>query len=438
MIPCPPGLSYLPYQEEGIAFGCDKTAVLFGDEMGLGKTIQAIGWLNCHPEIETCLVVCPASLKINWARELDKWLISPCIDVTIINYDMLHKTDLSKSYDVCILDEAHYIKNNKARRSQLCRLIRATHRIALTGTPILNRPIELWNVLHWLDQACWPTSSYMPYAIRYCGAFQRQIWVRGGGKRRVWMMDGASNLDELRALLRPLMIRRLKADVLTDLPAKRRQIIELPAIGLSADLRRRLRDGLQQIRDLEVKYRDDVQKLESSLQVAWSRMAEVRHEAGLAKVQMALELIQDAIDSSGKVVLFAHHRDVIDQLQEALVDYRPAVITGETPLVNRQIAVDMFQRDPGVKVFIGQIQAAGVGITLTAASHVIFVELDWTPGMVSQAEDRCHRIGQKESVLVQHLALEDSIDVHMAKALVRKQSTIERALDGAGKGDVAC
>lgn len=427
-IPCLPGLNYLPYQEGGISIARDRNAVLFGDEMGLGKTIQAIGWLNCHPEIESCLVVCPATLKINWAREMDKWLVSPCVDVTIVNYDVLHKLDLSQHYDVAILDEAHYIKNNKARRSQFCRMIRADNKIALTGTPILNRPIELWNVLHWLDPLRWPVSSYMPYAIRYCGAFQRRIKVRGT-YRKVWVMDGASNLDELREHLRPLMIRRLKADVLKDLPPKRRQIIELPTTGLSPDLREQLRICTMSVQGLEHAYRDNVQKLESALQVAWMNMAEVRHEAGLVKASKALELIQDAIEASGKVVVFAHHRDVIAQLTEALVDYRPAVITGDTPHPARQTAVDAFQTDPGVRVFIGQIQAAGVGITLTAASHVIFVELDWTPGVVSQAEDRCHRIGQKDSVLVQHLVLEGSLDAHMAKALVRKQSTIERALD---------
>jgi len=428
MIPCPVGETYLPYQIEGISFAKDRPSILFGDEMGLGKTIQAIGVLNCYPRIASCLVVCPATLKTNWARELDRWLISPCVDITITNYDQLHKLDFTQEWDAVILDEAHYIKNNKARRSQLCRLIRAKIRIALTGTPILNRPIELWNILHWLDPVKWPASSYMPYAIRYCGAFQRRIKVRGTYKR-VWVMDGASNLDELREHLRPLMIRRLKADVLKDLPPKRRQIVELPTEGLSPDLQEQLRTCTMSVQELEHAYRDNVQKLESALQVAWMNMTEVRHEAGRAKVSRALGLIQDAIESSGKVVVFAHHRDVIAQLTEALVDHRPAVITGDTPHPARQAAVDAFQTDPEVRVFIGQIQAAGVGITLTAASHVIFVELDWTPGVVSQAEDRCHRIGQKDSVLVQHLVLEGSLDAHMAKALVRKQSTIERALD---------
>ena len=124
-VPCPAGLEYLPYQLEGIEFARGRNAVLFGDEPGLGKTIQAIGWLNCHPRAETLLVVCPASLKINWHRELDKWLISPCVDVTIINYDVLHKLDMTRHWDVCIIDEAHAIKNRKAKRTGLCKQIQA-------------------------------------------------------------------------------------------------------------------------------------------------------------------------------------------------------------------------------------------------------------------------------------------------------------------------
>lgn len=420
MIPVPRGLSYLPYQKTGIDFVKDRPAALIADEMGLGKTIQAIGYLNCHPEYETALVVCPASLKTNWAREIDRWLISPCLDVVIINYDQLHKLDMRLAWDVVILDEAQYIKNKSARRTRYCRMIKSKTRIALTGTPILNKPIELWSILSWLDSVAWPRSSYMRYALRYCGAY-RNKWG--------WDVSGATNLDELRQRLEPLMVRRLKKDVLKDLPPKRRQILELPADGLDADLRARMREAIVRIDGIETYYAQDVRRLESSLQVAWSEMSALRHETGLAKLPAALVVIQDAIDSSGKIVVFAHHRDVIQQLENSLVDYFPAVIHGGTPERARQDAVDRFQQDDKCGVFIGQIQAAGTGITLTASSHVVFVELDWVPGVISQAEDRCHRIGQTNSVLVQHLVLENSLDARMAKTLIKKQSIIERALD---------
>ena len=123
------------------------------------------------------------------------------------------------------------------------------------------------------------------------------------------------------------------------------------------------------------------------------------------------------------------NKEDVEGLREALVDYNPSVIHGGTPQAARQVEVDRFQNDKSVKVFIGQIQAAGVGITLTAASHVIFVELDWVPGTVSQAEDRCHRIGQNNYVLVQHLVLENSLDAVMAKTLIRKQSIVEKTLN---------
>lgn len=419
-VPCPVGLEYLPYQLEGIEFARGRNAVLFGDEPGLGKTIQAIGWLNCHPEVETLLVVCPASLKVNWRRELDKWLISPCVGVTIINYDVLHKLDMTRHWDVCIIDEAHAIKNRKAKRTGLCKQIQAGVKLALTGTPILNKPVELWSILNWLAPEIWPKASFMRYAYRYCGAYQGKWGM---------VMDGATHLDELRTHLSYLMIRRLKEEVLTQLPSKRRQIIEISKDGMSADLRARLAEATRSIARIEDTYENDARALESALSVAWQDMAALRHEVGLAKVDACLDLIHDAIESSGKVIVFAHHRDVIAALSDALVDYMPAVIHGGIPVQARQEAVDRFQTDDRCRVFIGQIQAAGVGLTLTASSHVIFVELDWTPGIVSQAEDRVHRIGQKDSVLIQHVVLEGGFDARMVKALVRKQTVIEKALD---------
>ena len=419
-IPCPIGQEYLPYQVEGIEFAKSRNAVLFGDEPGLGKTVQAIGWLNCHPEVETLLVVCPASLKVNWRRELDKWLIDPCMEIVIINYDVLHKLDMTRRWDAVIFDEAHAVKNRKAKRSKLCKQIQASAKLALTGTPFLNRPIELWSLLNLLVPELWPASSFMKYAYRYCGAYQGKWGM---------VMDGATHLDELRQHLSYLMVRRLKADVLKQLPPKRRQIIELPKEGLSASLRARLAEASKRIEGIEDTYATDARRLEGELSVAWQDMAALRHEVGLAKVPGCLELIRDAVESSGKVIVFAHHRDVIAALGEALMEYAPAIVHGGVPVPARQGEVDRFQRDGKCRVFIGQIQAAGVGHTLTASSHVIFVELDWTPGMVSQAEDRAHRIGQKDSVLIQHVVMEGGFDARMVKALVRKQMVIEKALD---------
>ena len=422
MIPAPIGLSYLPYQLEGIEFAMNRRATLIADEMGLGKTIQAIGVMNAHPELYTVLIVCPASLRINWAREIDRWLISPCVDVLIVNYDILHKYEWGKkTFDLLIMDESHYLKNKSAKRSRLARTIKAKHRILLTGTPILNRPVELWHQLHILDPIAWPLKSYGQYTHRYCAAHRTR-----------WGMDvsGASNLGELNERIKPLMIRRLKSEVLKDLPAKRRQIIELSTDGVSADLLDRMT-----AMDTEIEYAAKVKGLDEAMRVAFIDTATVRHEVALAKVHLAIEFIKEALESSEKVVVFAHHRDVLQELYDGLLDYNPTVVHGSVSQYHRQAAVDRFQNEDGCRVFIGQIQAAGVGITLTAASHVIFVELDWTPGMVSQAEDRCHRIGQKDSVLVQHLVLDGTLDAKIAKALIKKQSIIDRAIDARKEGE---
>jgi SWI/SNF-related matrix-associated actin-dependent regulator 1 of chromatin subfamily A len=419
MIPCPPGLAYLPYQVEGIEFARNRSSVLFGDEMGLGKTIEAIGYINIHPEIQSVLVVCPATLKFNWKIEMETWLTRPVAHLVITNYDQLHKLSMEHMYDLCILDEGTYIKNRSAKRSRLCRRIRAMRKLLLTGTPILNRPIELWHLLHWLKPLEWPLNSYMKFALRYCGAY-RGTWG--------WVMDGATHLDELREELKGVMIRRLKEDVMQDLPAKRKAVIELPNEGISKELWKELYDANQKVKAIESTWAGDIVKMEDKIRVAWDEMAELRHKVGLAKVGMAVELITDAVEAGEKVVVFAHHREVIDCLRSYLAKYNAVVVHGGVSLANRQLAVDLFQAEDTCRVFIGQIQAAGVGITLTASSHVVFVEMDWTPGIMVQAEDRCHRIGQKESVLVQYLALQGSLDARMAKTLLRKQKIVDQVL----------
>lgn len=413
----PFGLEYLPYQKYGIDFCSGKAAVLIGDEMGLGKTIQAIGAVNQDPQAEFVLVVCPASLKVNWRQEIDKWGVSPCAFWTITNYDQLHKLDMSLEWDLVVFDEAHYLKNTDAKRSRLARQIKAKRTLLLTGTPILNRPIELWHLLHILDPKTWPMNSRMRYALRYCNAYQRKV----GRSKMVWDMSGASNLDELREILKPVMIRRTKAEVLTQLPPKRRQIVELSQQGMTRAFRNLMKVSIQS-------YGEQVRDLDCNVEALWSKLSELRHDTALAKLPLAIEFIKDALESSEKIVVFAHHRDVLEELYNALAEYSPVMVHGGTTLANRQAAVDAFQNRPTARVFIGQLQAAGVGLTLTAASHVIFVELDWVPGNVSQAEDRCHRIGQQESVLVQHLVLEDSLDALMAKTIVKKQGVIDRAL----------
>ena len=463
-IPKPEGLEYLPYQRAGIEFALGKDAVLIGDEMGLGKTIQALGVINSTPKAKRILIIVPASLRLNWQREAEKWLVNkdlsigiaigakwPNTDVVIINYDILtkHKTQLRKRvWDVLICDEAHYLKNPKANRTKQVfgdwryktkewkvDPLKAKRRILLTGTPIVNRPIELWGLANYLDPE--EFDNFFRYAKRYANAHHN-----GWG----WDFSGADNLDELQAKLRTrFLVRRLKKDVLKELPAKRRQIIELPANGASklvaaeqaawsAQEERlsalKLAVELAKISEDPDDYDRTVAALRDGATAAFEEMSKARHDTALAKVDYVVDHVADAAES-GKVLVFAHHLDVVAKLADGLraKGLKVVTLTGSDSLNARQAAVDSFQDDDETKVFIGNIRAAGVGITLTASSHVVFAELDWVPANLSQAEDRAHRIGQTDSVLVQHLVLEGSLDQQIASQLVTKQAVIDAALD---------
>mgnify|MGYP000939499091 CR=1 FL=1 len=448
-LPRPEGLDYMPFQKAGIRYALDRAGVLIGDEMGLGKTIQAIGIINADPAITSAVVVCPKSLMLNWQRELSRWLVRPLTvsvgstdgDVVILNYESLSKhirTLTARQWGAMIVDEAHYIKNKKTVRSENVKAIAAksARNIRLTGTPIVNRPVELYNIICDLHPA-W--ANFWNYAKRYCNG-----GIGYGGHMDV---TGASNLDELQQRLREtVMVRRLKSQVLTELPRKIRQIIEVEAdADQKAAIRREreheaasderlaaLRAAVELSKaESEDAYRAAVARLTEASEVDFTELARLRHETALAKVPAVTEHVRAILedDADQKVIIAAHHHDVIDQLANRLLDFYPVTLTGATKLEDRQTAVDRFQNDDRTRVFIGSITAAGVGITLTRANMVIFAELDWVPGNITQMEDRAHRIGQTETVLVQHLVLADSLDARMAQILVEKQKIIDSALD---------
>lgn len=453
-LPVPTGLSYLPYQRAGIAYTLTRPNVLLADEMGLGKTVQAIGAVNASPDVREVTIVCPASLKFNWKNEVLKWstrptcvhivgvdktaksygeMLHPAVIVHVINYDILKKLPAhAANPDLLVLDEVHYCKNPKAQRTKATQALakRAKRVLALTGTPILNKPVELWPLLQMLDPEAWDPggwsrgeqkgvgegAGFFRFAKRYCDAHEEYR-----GARSYWNFDGASNLDELQERLRStIMVRRLKGDVLTELPQKRRQLVLL--VGGSKD---------SYASDMTAEnYEETLADLRRGKKVSFEEISKVRHSQAVAKAPLVVEHIKDALEGgSSKIVVFAHHRDVIEALEDGLEEYGVVTVTGDTPNEARQNAVEVFQTDPNCRVFIGSIGAAGVGITLTASAHVIFAELDWTPGNVTQAEDRCHRYGQKEAVLVQHLLFEGSLDARIAKILIAKQEVIDAALD---------
>jgi SWI/SNF-related matrix-associated actin-dependent regulator of chromatin subfamily A-like protein 1 len=420
-----------PYQKAGVEYLCHLNEALLADEPGLGKTAQAIVYADLK-QCRSVLVVCPASLTINWLREFSMWHShTEALDLCIISYGLLKKNHQflrSKTWDLMILDECHYVKESQAQRTQEIignvqkgiKPIKAMRKVAISGTPIVNRPIELFTTLRWLNSYAFPDKH--KFALRYCGA-KRGVWG--------WDYSGSSHLDELQKLLRGrFMVRRLKKDVLPQLPAKIRQVIEIEAESrtrkvLKAELEFLGLTGKEDLTDEQ--FAEIVSRMQNP-KMGPEHIATIRRETAVAKVPAVIEHIKEVLDEEDKVVVFAHHKEVIERLVGAF-GQNCVVVAGANSSAERQQAVDRFQTDPACRVFLGNIVAAGVGITLTASSRVIFAEGSWVPGENSQAEDRCHRIGQKESVLVQHIVLEGSLDALIMKAVVKKQSVLDKAMN---------
>ena len=437
-IPVPDGKTLLTYQEEGIRYALGKKGTLIADEMGLGKTIQAIGFINASPEIERVLIVCPKSLKLNWHNEIDEWLQReiPCA-ISIVTYEGLSKL-APGPIDLLVIDEAHSVKNVKAKRTMDVRRIAkfAKKIILLTGTPIENRPIELFPLLQLVNAEIWDppgkikdktTKKLVPvgkgegagffnFAKRYCNGHK----VQHNRTDSHWDFSGASNLEELGEKLREsCMIRRLKKDVLTQLPDKRHQIIVLPSTSHDNDI----------IPDLnEDNFEDRIRRLKAS-KIAFTEYSKRRHAQGLEKVDAIIEHVIECLEEQDKIILFAHHQDVLSELIIGLKDFNITSMNAESSVENRQKAVDKFQTNPKCRIIIGSIGTMGVGWTLTASSLVIFSEIEPVPGIMHQAADRAHRIGQKESVLVQYLVQDGSLDARICKILIKKQNVIDKALN---------
>lgn len=513
-VPTPPGLSLLPYQRAGVAYALARKSVLIADEMGLGKTIQAIGVVNVLSgtggNVEAhgqpagvrvhddgsgvarptrCLVVCPASLRLNWQREWKRWhtgklraavvtdiwplalrgtqLLNEPV-TAIMSYQGVAKWKREISgikWDVLIVDECHALKDSTTKQSRnvlgwtpgnvsrekWIKPIVAERRIFLTGTPIVNRSGELWPLVHSLDPDGLGKDR-QDFQLRYVlpplmpNPPSNLSWEAGFK----WRIDyerkiKAQRMAELHDRLRSsFMVRRLKADVLKDLPAKRRVVILVEPEGygdvLSAErqalkkLSQQSQEKRQELARLQsagdaAGHREAIQRLQAWRGAALSEISKIRHDTAVKKLPAVIDHLWSALEETEKIVVFAHHHDVVDGLRDA---FGPAcvVLDGRMNDAQKSDAVADFQGKPGVRLFVGSIRAAGLGITLTAASLVVFSELDWTPAAMVQAEDRLHRIGQRDSVLVQHLVIDGSIDQRMAAILIEKQQIIDGILDG--------
>lgn len=466
-----------PFQRAGIVYCLEHDRVLVADDPGLGKTLQALGAIHLRAAYPAIAVV-PASLKLNWLREAQKTcqeLIPPeavtiisgrpkadaqamiaalngSTKLWIINYDIVADwLDILSAipFRAWIADESHFLKNPEARRTKACKkLVEGIQiRYELTGTPILNRTKELASQLDILG-AIDDFGGTWSYLMRYADGHREPIWTKIGGramKKMIWNFDGASNLDELQRKLRSRwMVRRSKDAVLKDLPPKRHQIIEFPANGLqnfvddeiSAEAlwqeridQARLEQDWSRIHDDHATFDLAAEMLRKYYPAYFSEMAALRHKTALAKLPKCIEHHIESLEEVGKLVIFAHHHDVVNGLMAALKDYAPVKLTGEETKERKQKAVDAFQ-DGDARVFIGSIKAAGVGINLFKAALCQFDELDWTPGWMDQASDRLHRIGQLDSVLIQYLVLENSLDCKMVGMLIEKAKVARAAMDG--------
>lgn len=446
-IPAPEGLEYRPFQRAGIQFALTRpkgVGTLFADEMGLGKTIQALGVINAL-QPKYVLIVCPASLKFNWRIEANEWLLgdkdvqvgsqpifrpeSP-IHVHITNYDRLGELSSTISPDLFILDEVHYIKGRETERSKKTRYIarRSRQILGLSGTPLPNSPEDLWPILQILDPAVW--TSWLEYSQRYCAAREAFRHIGKGPTKRLHKYTdtkGAANLEELQQKLRSsIMVRRLKKNVLTELPDKIHAILAFPPEGVEGLLAKQYelfsRFGFTEEMSVEE------MKLHK---VPFEEISATRKVLGVLKVDLVIDHIKQCFeeDEEKKIIVFAHHSEVLSKLYDKLYKFSPAIIRGETPDHKRQEEVQRFQMNPFCRLFVGSIQAAGAGITLTASSHVIFAEQSWSPKDMAQAWDRPHRIGQKNAVLVQHLVFDGSLDANIMKKLLKKIKIAQKALD---------
>lgn len=371
-------------------------------------------------------------------RKKKDWLDAG--DIVVLNYDILTR-DMAqitaRQWGMLIADECHYLRGYKSARSKNVRKLAPSipYRIMVTGTPCLNRPVELWPILNVIDPKEW--ESLYRYAVRYCNMIKTR-----------WGMDmsGSSNEAELSYILRSrYMIRRLKADVMPQLPKKTRQIIEIPhehAAEVKHEIEMwdseeeklnnlRLVAELAKASENEEDYREAIANLKTGMSVAFSEIALMRKKIAEIKLPICVDFIMDTLeDGEESLVAFSWHKVLSSGIHSAMSSkgISSVLIDGDVPVNIRQERIDQFQQGKA-RVFSGTIGSCGVGNTLTRSHHVIFTEADWTPANLSQAEDRLARIGQTENVLVQHLVLEGSLDSRMLKRVVEKQEILDAILD---------
>ena len=440
-----------PFQRNGVAYSLAKKRLIVGDQPGLGKTAQAIATM-VGAGAKCILVVCPATLRENWKREWKLWtgedvmILSDrvkstwpmfykvgLVNVFITNYESLKKyfvADITKPedkplrlnhivfketinlFDAVIIDEVHRCKDGRTQTAKFCMGITKGKEwvLALTGTPVVNKPIDLIAQLHIIGKLD-VFGNYRGFIDRFC-----QGW------------NQASNLKELNYLMHKYCFyRREKTEVLKDLPDKLRNIFRCE-IGTRSEYLKaetRLIDYLK----------ENLQKSDGEITKALRGEAMVliqilKKISAMGKINEVIEHVQEVVEAGEKIVVFAWHKDIVHELKKSI----PGAVTivGDDSMDKRQRSVDSFQNDPAVQVIICNIKSGGVGITLTASSRVAFIELPWHPADAEQCEDRCHRIGQKDSVQCTYFLGHNTIDEYIYK-IIEKKRAIVKEVTGAGE-----
>lgn len=433
-----------PHQLPAIKALLENDKFILADDMGLGKSTSAI-LAALTGKFQRILVVCTATLKLNWKKEIELFESSKDISIvegsdftckkwTIINYDILKNFHFLKekgqkdedvprsiidfyNFDLVIADEAHYLKNATSNRTKIFNdfAMKIPTRWLLTGTPITNKPIDIYNLLYICDSPL--ADNWVHFVRRYCNGKQ---FYRKGTKQKYWVTSGASNLEELNEYISDIYLRRLKKDAI-DLPEKIIKEIYLPL-----EHSRRYNEYLEEYK----RWMDEMteNEVEPKSSEHLTQLVKVRQLLSEDKVSHTISLAEDFIENGHKVIIFSCFTNTLTEIHEYFGKTKSVLIDGSISSKNRDLAVERFQNDDKIKVFCGNIVAAGAGITLTEGTIVIFNDLDWVPANHSQATDRAYRIGQTKDVYIIYTLIDGTLDIVMYNSLQDKMKNIELAL----------
>lgn len=461
------GGELMPFQKVGVEYIVRNKRVLTGDQTGLGKSIEALASIH-HLNAYPALVICPASLKLNWEKETNKWLPGKVVtvlegttpyeyesDVVIINYAILDawKNHLLDWFEMVVADESHYCKNKDSGRSKAAKKIFQTVpcRLLLSATPIENRPKELVHQLDILGQLD-KFGGAWSFLQRYCDAKKDSFWT-AGGKKTAWNFDGASHMKELHDKMRATCyIRRTKQQVMTELPPVQRSMIPIEIDNqkeykeVAATVRLYLKERAEERVYEDDEFLQDIAGMpdkEQSVKIqkrqrwiynkslyaeALVEIERLKQVSARGKLATVIKWVKDFLESGEKIILFAVHKEIVSILVEEFD--APTIIGGQSKQ-SVEDAKDQFQNDPDTKVIVCNLSAGGLGHTLTAASHVAFVEMGWTPTEHKQATARCYgRVNDPHGANEYWFVGKDTVDESIYKLLQKKRQVVDAITDG--------